>query len=111
MAGTVPKHDWERVFYDYAARPAHERSLRSLARELGVRPQTVTDRAKRDHWNHRLAVIDEKARQKREARRGLGRRESASACRSERRCPNHRQANKGRKRRQGVLEPPTHLRL
>jgi len=67
MAGAPPRHDWEVEFYKLAARPAHERSLRALAREMNVRPQTVTHRAKRDRWHQRLAEIDEVARRQREA--------------------------------------------
>jgi hypothetical protein len=61
-------YDWEAIFAEFAALPAPERSYRRLARQLGARPQTVLCAARRGDWAHRLATIDARAQEQREAR-------------------------------------------
>jgi hypothetical protein len=63
-----PSRDWDAVFYAFAALPVNERSLVTLAKQLGVSLNTVKRKATRHRWSHRLRAIDERARQEREKR-------------------------------------------
>lgn len=63
MAKRLPRDAFE-FYYTLGA----DRSYQSVAHHFGVVKQTVVKRATKEHWKKRVAELDEKAREKREAK-------------------------------------------
>jgi hypothetical protein len=59
--------NWDAAFADWTSLPKAERQPIEFARRLTVARQTLFERMKKEHWEERAALIDERVRRKLEA--------------------------------------------
>jgi hypothetical protein len=59
--------NWDAAFADWISLPKAERQPIEFARRLTVARQTLFERMKKEHWEERAALIDERVRRKLEA--------------------------------------------